>query len=113
MQSSITCIDTEIREDIATVKVRGDTTIHPDMTRFQEAVEKLAGNGHRTLVVDLSTSRWLGAALLGELVAARNTVAKAGGRIHLSGLTEKASRILTATRLDSLFGRSSPGGQRT
>jgi anti-anti-sigma factor len=112
MQSSITCVDTEVHEDIATVKVRGDTTIHPDMTRFHQAVETLAGNGPRTLVVDLSTSKWLGASMLGALVAARNVVTKAGGRIRLSGLSAKANRILTATRLDALFDRSSPSGQR-
>ena len=113
MQFSTTSIETEIREDIATVKVRGDTTIHPDMTRFHETVETLAGGGPRTLVVDLSTTRWLGAAMLGELIAALKVVSKAGGRLRLSGLSEKANRVLAATRLDTLFDRIGPNEQKT
>jgi anti-sigma B factor antagonist len=103
MTASRTTIDSSFLNGTATLKVDGDTAARDRVSRIHNAVANLVQRGARTIVVDLSNARWLGAAMLGELVASQRTVSQAGGRMRLSGLQRRAARVLAATRLDTVF----------
>ena len=103
MKASRTTIDSRIQDDIATLKVTGDTTVRDRIGALHEVVTGLVRKGAKTVVVDLTTASWLGAAMLGELVAMQSIVKQAGGRMRLSGLPRRAHRILAVTRLDTVF----------
>ncbi len=108
MKAPRTTIDSTIRDDIATLKVTGDTTARDRIGALHEVVAHLIQRGAKTVVVDLSTASWLGAAMLGELVAAQTVVKRAGARMRLAGLPRRANRILSATRLDTVFEMAGP-----
>jgi anti-anti-sigma factor len=98
-----TTFDTHVDNDTATLKVIGDTAARDRVAPLRNTVSDLVRAGARTVVVDLSTARWVGAAMLGELVGAQETVTQAGGRMRLAGLTRRTKRALAAAHLDAVF----------
>jgi anti-anti-sigma factor len=103
MTASSTTLDCSLRDDTATLRVDGNASARDRVSRIHATVANLVQRGARTVVVDLSNARWLGAAMLGELVESQRTVNRAGGRMRLAGLQRRAARVLAATRLDTVF----------
>lgn len=59
--------------------------------------------GFSTLILDLSDVPYIDSTALGALVAANVSCQKAGRRVVLSGVSERVSRMLKITNVESLF----------
>lgn len=96
-------IDSEIRNDATVLKVSGCPATRPGAAPLGARIRQLAHNGTPRVVVDLSGTKWCGAAFLGELVAGLRLLRSTGRDLELTGLTRKMDRILNITRLSELF----------
>jgi len=59
--------------------------------------------GHRWIVLDLSTIKMLSSQTLGVFLNARHKLEKLGGKVVISGIDPKLSRVFKITNLDSVF----------
>ena len=93
------CIRQEIRTEVAVLRLSGEMASKLDAAPFQAHIERLLRNGVTCIVVDCAEVKWLGAAMLGELVAAREVLLGAGGNVHLAGINDKTKEIIGITNL--------------
>lgn len=91
------------------ISVSGDPAARSEVAPLRRKIRNLLNNGARTVVVDLSDTKFVGAALLGELVTALKTVRGAGGELKLSGVSRRIDGILRTTRLSGVFRKAEPG----
>ena len=96
-------IKEEITEGIAVLTVTGELMSGPEVAPFHEHVKKLVASGTNQIVVDFSSIRWFGSAMLGNLTASLATAKEAGGDLRLVGITKKIESILMVTSLASAF----------
>jgi anti-anti-sigma factor len=90
-------------EPVAILKVRGLLANRPNLTPFYHQLTHLQETGQTHVVVDLSNTTGCGAALLGWLINAQQTLRKKGGDLYLTGLSEQIHRILKLTQLSGQF----------
>jgi len=69
----------------------------------KDFVKHLIAQGHRWIVVDLSSTDFLDSSALGVLVTAVKTARGEGGDVRLCGLTANVHQILKLTRLTRVF----------
>ena len=69
----------------------------------KEFIKEFVGNGHRFLVIDLSTTVFLDSPALGVLVTAMKLARASGGNVRLCGLSKNLQQILELTRLNRVF----------
>jgi anti-anti-sigma factor len=75
----------------------------PDTNRLTNAVQRILRTGSRYVTIDLRQVTDIDAAGLGALVAARNLVEKAGGRVTLANPRGHVLEMLAVTRLLAVF----------
>lgn len=64
---------------------------------------RLAGDGHRRVVVDLAGVTFMDSAGLGALVSAHRAITERGGTLEVAGARGVVRQVITASRLDALF----------
>ncbi len=69
------------------------------MDKLHELIER----GEKLLVIDLSHVNAMNSSGLGALISGLNTMRQAGGNLKLTGLTEKIVKLMTITKLYSVF----------
>ncbi|MFH1941557.1 MAG: STAS domain-containing protein [bacterium] len=89
--------------DVAIVKVRGILTGGDETKEVQENVKRLLSDGIRKIVLDMSKVGWMNSHGMGMLMACYSSVRHVGGRIAISGVTDKVENVLKITRIDTLF----------
>ncbi len=96
--------DTQIpHEDTTVLALRGNLMSRPDAAALRSRIQRLALDGIATIVVDLSETRRLGAAALGELVRGYCLMRESGGDLQLAGVTAGVRSALEITRLAEVF----------
>lgn len=85
------------------VSVSGDPVARSEVAPLRRKIRNLANIGTRTVVVDLSKMKFVGAAMIGELIRGLTTVKNAGGDLKLSGVTRGVARVLKTTKLSGVF----------
>jgi anti-sigma B factor antagonist len=66
-------------------------------------VERLLGEGKKDLVIDFAQVQYISSSMIGVLVGARQSVAKAGGRLVLATLNPRLRELLKITRMEKMF----------
>jgi anti-sigma B factor antagonist len=89
--------------DVVEMKLGGRLVLGDGVGSLGEALAPLLESGERRFVLDLGGITYLDSAGLGELVAARMLVTRAGGRIRLANLTRHVAELLAITRIQTLF----------
>ncbi|RLJ01215.1 MAG: hypothetical protein DRP08_05825 [Candidatus Aenigmatarchaeota archaeon] len=69
----------------------------------KELYNLIEKQGHRWIVLDLSTIKMLSSQTLGVFLNTRQKLAKLGGKVVISGIDPKLSRLFRITNLDSMF----------
>ena len=90
------------------VSVSGDPVARSEVAPLRRKIGQLATSGARTVVVDLSKMKFVGAAMIGELISGLKTVRGSGGELKLSGVTRGVDRILKMTKLSGVFKKADP-----
>ncbi len=66
-------------------------------------VDHLLGQGRVRLIIDFEQMQYISSSMVGVLVGARQSVAKAGGELILAGLNRRLHELLRITRLEKMF----------
>lgn len=74
-----------------------------DQERLDDVVAAAIAAGRRAFVIDLERVPWADSIGIGELIAARNAVAAAGGQLRLCRLSDQIEVTFTITGLDRIF----------
>ena len=69
----------------------------------KELYNLIEKQGHRWIVLDLSTIKMLSSQTLGVFLNTRHKLEKLGGKVVISGIDPKLSRVFKITNLDSVF----------
>ena len=97
-------IEERVIGDITIMAVTGEITLNQGGdVMLKDKVRSLIQQGHRKLVVDLGSVKYVDSAGLGELVQAYATMKSAGGVLKLMGLTKRIKDLLTITKLVTVF----------
>ena len=66
-------------------------------------VDKMLAEGRTRLIIDFSEVQYISSSMVGVLVSARQSVARAGGKLVLAGLNARLRELLKITRMDKMF----------
>ncbi|RMG18956.1 MAG: anti-sigma factor antagonist [Deltaproteobacteria bacterium] len=76
---------------------------HAEMVAVKNAIRDALAEGRRRLVLDLSEVDHINYMTLGVLVERAGRVERAGGALHIAGLSPYLERILRFSGVDDLF----------
>ena len=96
-------IKEEIIDKVAVIRVSGKMMGGPENQEFHEHIKGLITDGISNIVADLSKVTLMNSMGLGVLMASFGTVARKGGALKLSGVTEKIKSILMITQIITFF----------
>ena len=96
-------IKEELKDNIAILKITGELMSFPEVSPFHDHIKKLVADGTNQIIVDFSSIKWFGSAMLGTLTASLVTAKEAGGDLRLVGITKRIESILMVTSLASAF----------
>jgi len=82
-----------------------------EVAPLRAAIGRLTAGAGAHIALNLTGLTYLDARGLGELVAALNTVRGRGGRLTLVAPSPRVAKMLTVTRLDSVFERCNSEGE--
>ncbi|HET8931135.1 MAG TPA: STAS domain-containing protein [Acidimicrobiales bacterium] len=94
-----------------TTRPLGDSTVlevagEIDITtapRFRARLIEAIGNGHRSLVIDLTAVQFIDSTGLGVLIGARRRLGDSGGALSVVAPPGPIRELFTATDLDGIF----------
>jgi anti-anti-sigma factor len=70
---------------------------------IREAVNRLAGSGPANILINFAGVSYLDSSVVGEIVRTLATVSRTGGKLKLLNLPERVKRLLSMTRLITIF----------
>jgi anti-sigma B factor antagonist len=89
--------------DVTVLELAGQLVADEDETPFKDRVDALIRAGQTKLLVNLHQVAHVDSGSIGVLVAKYASVRRRGGDLKLVALSERARRVLTTTRLLSVF----------
>ena len=90
-------------QDVTILDLKGRDRIRGATLALHESVRCLAGEGKLQVVLDLARVQHIDAGGLGELVSSHVTLDEKGGALKLMHMTESVEKLLTTTRLLTVF----------
>ncbi len=96
-------VNEEIRNDVAILTVDHIPMCRADLAPLHNRVAWLARRGVTRIVLDLSSLKWFGATMLGELVSNQQELQSAGGDLRLACPSGRIGKILSVTQLSDRF----------
>lgn len=95
-------IAVETKDGASLVTVKG-SLVAADVNYLSAALEDLAADHARFVIVDLNEVDMITSEALGALIRARKSVSEYGGRLVLCGLKGNVLDVFKMTRLDKVF----------
>lgn len=89
--------------DVTILRLKGRLELDDGDEVLREHVERLVQENRVNLILDMTDVIRMDSAGIGMLVAKYMTVKKRGGMLRLLHLTDKTSRLLHVTRLETVF----------
>ena len=89
--------------DVTILRLKGKLELDDGDAVLKETVDRLVAEGRVDLVLDMSDVTRMDSAGIGMLVGKYMTVKKRGGTMRLLHLTDRTSRLLHVTRLETIF----------
>jgi anti-sigma B factor antagonist len=89
------------REDrgVIVVDLTGKIALGETSQHLHTELRSLADAGKKNILLNLSQVRTIDSSGLGTLVAGFTTIERAGGQLKLTSLSDKASELMTITKL--------------
>ncbi len=95
-------VTSETQVGAAVLKVDGDLTAAA-APRVRAQMREAMASGTKALVVDLSGTEIVDSAGIGLLIAAHNSLSRAGGSLEVVGLSKDLADLFRSMRLDRHF----------
>jgi anti-sigma B factor antagonist len=96
-------IDERWLEPVMVLDVTGRLGAGDGVGLLKDKINSVTLQGHRQILLNLGGVPHIDSSGLGELVAARTTVARSGGEIKLLNLTARVQDLLAICRLSNVF----------
>lgn len=97
-------LEQRIAGNVAIIKVIGDITLNKGGdVLLKDKVQSLLQQGHKSLLIDLSSVSYVDSAGLGEIVQAYATTKNRGGALKLLNVTKRLKDLLVVTKLLTVF----------
>jgi len=85
------------------VSFKGKLLGGPDAQIFQDQISSFLEQGKKNIIIDLSDVKYVDSSGIGNIIKAFSTVKDAGGKLKLSGLSDKIKGVLNIVKLDRIF----------
>ena len=89
--------------DVVILDVKGEMTSEERVELLKEKADSLIGQGHKKIVLNLADVPYMDSAGLGVLVRMLTMASRHGGSVKLVNLRERVEKLLTITKLLSIF----------
>lgn len=87
----------------AIISFQGKLRGGPDAQEFHNHIADLLAEGKKNIIVNMKDVSFVDSSGIGNIVSAFSTVKNAGGKLKLSGISDKIQGVLSITKLDSIF----------
>jgi anti-anti-sigma factor len=98
-----TAVESEVHDNILIIKISGQGIDSLAITRIRDIIRTNLDDGIKNFIFDFKGMTWMRNADLAVIIGADATITRLGGRMVLSGITEKVESIFTTTKLISHF----------
>jgi len=88
---------------VIVVDLAGKIALGETSQQLHTELKSLVEAGKKNILLNLSNVRTIDSSGLGTLVAGYTTVERAGGQLKLTSLSDKASELMTITKLYTVF----------
>ena len=88
---------------VTVVDLAGKITVGETSQQLHSRLRGLVESGNKNILINLSNVKMIDSSGLGTLVASYTTVEKNGGQLKLTNLSDKASELMTITKLYTVF----------
>ena len=89
--------------DVVVLELKGRMVLEGGELALKAYVDRLVQQGRRKIVLDLRGVSYIDSAGLGMLVAKYASVRRNGGDVRLVHVTERSNRLLSITKLVTVF----------
>jgi len=96
-------VSTHEERGVIVVDLAGKIAIGETSQQLHSELRSLAEAGNKNILINLSNVKTIDSSGLGTLVAGYTTVERAGGQLKLTSLSDKASELMTITKLYTVF----------
>jgi anti-sigma B factor antagonist len=96
-------VSTHEERGVIVVDLAGKIAIGETSQQLHSELRSLVEAGNKNILINLSNVKTIDSSGLGTLVAGYTTVERAGGQLKLTSLSDKASELMTITKLYTVF----------
>ncbi len=89
--------------DVTILDISGSIRMGEGSIALREAVRRLAGDGKKNVLLNLSGVGYMDSSGVGELIASYTTLRRDSGQLKLLNLTDKIESLLVITKLLTVF----------
>lgn len=94
---------TKKSDNVLIIKIAGNIMGGEDTEDFKNLIYKSIEDDIINIVADLTEATWINSSGLGTLITGLTTVRSSGGDLRLANISERVSRPLEITKLDSVY----------
>src|SRR5438309_7876588 len=99
IQMSDLTVSTHEERGVIVVDLAGKIALGETIQQLHSELRSLVDAGNKYVLLNLSNVKTIDSSGLGTLVAGYTTVERAGGQLKLTSLSDKASELMTITKL--------------
>ena len=96
-------LNTRQAGDVTVIDVSGRITLGEGSSVIRDALRDLTNKGNKKVLLNLEDVSYIDSSGIGELVAGYTSLANAGGKLKLLGLTKRVKDLLQITKLYTVF----------
>lgn len=96
-------VKTRDERGVTVVDLTGKIALGETSQQLHSELRSLVESGKKYILIDLANVKTIDSSGLGTLVAGYTTVERAGGQLKLTSLSDKASELMTITKLYTVF----------
>jgi anti-sigma B factor antagonist len=96
-------INTREQAGVTVLDLSGKIALGETSQQLHSDLRALADKGNKNILINLSKIRTIDSSGLGTLVAGYTTIERAGGQLKLTNLSDRASELMTITKLYTVF----------
>lgn len=96
-------INSYTKDEVVVLEPVGKLMIGRGVRELDEKLSALLEEGQKDVIIDMQKTAWFGSAVISTLIDHHAKFAEIGGIIKLANLTEEVQKIITVTRLITIF----------
>lgn len=92
-----------VQGDIRILHIHGKLMGGPETDEIRTICDKLAAEGVRKLVLDMSTTSWMNSTGIGACVYCLQTMNQLGGTVVAASITKNINELMIVSKINLLF----------